>query len=83
MFPTGCWIDPARQMREGRSVTIHFGLDDGEPPTGVVVANDAVSVPFAGWLELMHAISRVASGVAPDGQIGTPARLDPNQKEES
>jgi hypothetical protein len=69
-------------MREGRSVTIHFGLDDGEPPTGVVVADDAASVPFAGWLELMHAISRVASSLAPGGTIGTTAQLEMDRTHE-
>jgi hypothetical protein len=50
-----------KDFSEGRSMTIRIGLDDGQPPTGVVVGDDAVQVPFAGWLELMHAISRLAS----------------------
>ena len=57
-------------------MTIHIGSEDGEPPTGIVVGHDAVSMPFAGWLELMHAISRLTSSLAPDKPIGTGDRLD-------
>ena len=68
MFRTSERSDPARMKNstEGRSTTIHIGLDDGEPPTGTVMGEDAVPVPFADWLELMHAISRLASRRPPE-----------------
>ena len=50
-------------------MTIHFGSDDGGPPTGIVIGDDAAAVPFAGWLELMHAISRLASARPPDSAL--------------
>jgi hypothetical protein len=68
--------------RKATSMTIHIGLVDGEPPTGVVVGDDAVSVPFAGWLELIHAISRLASRRSPDTALGAVGNLDLDHAQE-
>jgi len=43
------------------SLTVVIGMDDDDAPSGYVRRADAPPVQFAGWLELMHAISRLAS----------------------
>lgn len=62
-------------------MTIHIGLHEGEPPTGVVVGDDAVPVPFAGWLELMHAIAGVALAPTSAVPVGS-ADLEMDQRQE-
>jgi hypothetical protein len=71
-----------KDSTDARSMTIHIGLDEGEPPTGVVVGDDAIEVPFAGWLELMHAISRLASRRPPDSAAGVAGQLDLDHAQE-
>ena len=41
--------------------SIHIGLTETDPPRGVVAGPDGVTTSFGGWLELMHALSELAS----------------------
>jgi hypothetical protein len=44
-----------------RSLTVQISAAGDDPPTGFVLAGDEPPAPFAGWLELMQTIQRLAA----------------------
>jgi hypothetical protein len=44
---------------------IRITIRTREPLTGTAAAEDAGPVPFEGWLELLHALSRLVGGPGP------------------
>lgn len=63
-------------LMQERSVTVHIRLIGGDAPTGEVIGDDAVPAPFAGWLDLMQTIERLAAGSGADTVSGTPTLPD-------
>jgi hypothetical protein len=62
-----------------QSLTVDISFSDDGPPTGDVVDARGVRVAFAGWLDLMQAISGLTSGEAGEAEMSqteTPAEAE-------
>ncbi len=58
-----------------QSLEVRIRSDGADPPTGEVVDRSGRPFPFAGWLDLMQTLERLASSEAHDQEEGDPCFL--------
>ena len=58
-----------------QSLEVRIRSEGDDPPTGEVVDSVGRPFPFAGWLDLMQTLERLASGEAQGQEEGDPCYL--------